>query len=625
MCGIAGIASRAEVASSGPTVRRMVEALKHRGPDGSGVRDCGMCVLGNTRLAIVDLSERGRMPMCNEDGTVWITYNGECYNAPGLRTRLQSRGHQFKSTTDTEVVLHLYEEFGESCAAQLRGMFAFAIWDDREKRLLLVRDRLGIKPLYFSRENVGIAFASEIKALLASDRVSRDADPRGLRAFLQLGHIPPPGTAVKSISALRPGHLAVWKDGQFEERPYWHFPRPIKESSVAREETVEGLRGILQESSRLQLMSDVPIGLFLSGGVDSAVLGSLMRSVGANQLTALTIGFAESQFDESAASRETAQLLGIPHQVIRLDPASITESLDSAIWAMDEPTVDGLNAYWISRAAAEAGFKVALSGQGGDELFGGYESIDWFGRFNTVASRLRHVPPIAGRYIFDRHSLPFRWRKLSYLVGADDPFIAAQMAVRILFLEEDTRHLLNPSLEDRDGWDASHLIAAAASESKDDPILDRIAFLDFAAHLVPRLLRDGDAMSMAHSVEVRPIFLDHVVVEQVMSLPAAIRLQKKKLLLDATRSLSPPALYESLATRPKWTFTFPFSHWLGRDLRPAMDAALQSNGNSSKVLNSTEVQKVWRRYQAKPGAVGWSRVWSLFVLARWCQTMRVGI
>lgn len=626
MCGIAGIAASSGSADQVPAVMRMVAALAHRGPDDHDVRDFGACVLGNARLAIVDLSERGHMPMCNEDATVWITYNGECYNAPELRSLLQSRGHQFKSTTDTEVILHLYEESGESCAEQLRGMFAFAIWDARQKKLVLVRDRLGIKPLYMSQMNGRILFASEIKALLASDLISRNSDPAGLRAFLQLGHIPPPRTAIKNISAVAPGHFVVWKEGHAEERPYWTFPQRAKKVAVSPEQIREELREILVESCRLQLMSDVPVALFLSGGIDSAILGSLMLSVGPRQLTALTIGFAEPRFDESRASHETADLLGLPHQIIRMDPACVRGSLDNAIWAMDQPTVDGLNAYWISRAAADAGFKVALSGQGADELFGGYESIDWFRRFSAIAGSLRPVPRTAGRYLFDRPWLPFRWRKLSYLVGTDDPFVAAQMAVRVLFLEEDSRVLLNSLPEPADGDpEAASFITTAASESVGQPLLDRIASMDFAAHLLPRLLRDGDAMSMAHGLEVRPIFLDHVLIEYVLSLPASLRLQKKKLLMDATRDLGPPGLQPLLATRPKQTFTFPFRHWLGQDLRSTMEATFCSSKSSSSVLNAARAQDVWRKYVRNPDAVGWSRIWSLFVLARWCETMRVGI
>ena len=631
MCGIAGIVARAENPSLAPIAERMVQALFHRGPDDHDVRDFGSCVLGNTRLAIVDLSERGRMPMCNEDATIWITYNGECYNSAELRALLESRGHQFKSATDTEVIVHLYEEFGESCAERLRGMFAFAIWDEREKKLLLARDRLGIKPLYYAATtgllDGGILFASEIKAVLASGFVAAKVDPGAIRVFLQLGHIPPPWTAIREVKPLEPGHIGIWKDGHFKTRAYWRFPQPNKRSlSLSPQKVTAELREILVDSSRLQLMSDVPIALFLSGGVDSAVLGALMRSAGAERLTALTIGFTESEFDESQESQESAELLGIPHRVIRLSSDFIAKSLDNAVWAMDQPTMDGLNVYCISHAASQAGFKVTLSGQGGDELFGGYESVDWFERFTTVATWLGPLPSSAGRVVLDHESLPFRWRKLSYLVGADDPFVAAQMTVRLLFPDRDVRDLLNPELGSAKCQEAATYISEVASEAKGQDDLDRIAFVDLVAHLSARLLRDGDAMSMAQSLEVRPVLLDHVLVDYVMSLPASVRLrEKKKLLLDAARDLMPPGLSGALAARPKRTFTFPFARWLGKDWRSHMDAAFHSNGNASGLLNPVAVNKLWLKYLANPSAVGWSRIWSVFVLARWSETMRVGI
>lgn len=626
MCGIAGIADRNSDSRLAPLADRMVAALTHRGPDAHDSHDFGSCVLGNTRLAIVDLSERGRMPMRNEDGTVWITYNGECYNAAELRPVLQSRGHRFTSTTDTEVIVHLYEEFGEQCVEKLRGMFAFAIWDDRQKKLLLARDRLGIKPLYFSLSSDGILFASEIKALLASGAVDRKVDPAGICIFLQLGHIPPPWTAVQNVRPLEPGHFAVWRDGQFRTRRYWKLPQPGRGSTPPSAQiAAHSLGEMLVESSRLQLMSDVPIALFLSGGVDSAVLGSLMRAAGAENVTALTIGFREAQYDESAESRETARLLGVAHQVLELDPGRVAGSLDNVIWAMDQPTVDGLNAYWISRAASEAGFKVTLSGQGGDELFGGYDSIAWFSRFASVASWMRPFPSVAGRYLFDHDALPFRLRKLRYLVGSDDPFVAAQMAVRVLFPDRDTRELLVSVLPASGGCvEASSFIESAASDTKGCGVSDRVALLDFTAHLEPRLLRDGDAMSMAHSLEVRPVLLDHAIVEYVMSLPANVRFQNKKLLLDAVRSLMPAGLFEAITARPKRTFTFPFTRWLGEGLRPAMEGAFHPQRANESVLDSATVQKLWKRYVADPSSVGWSRIWSLFVLSRWCETMRVG-
>src|ERR1700677_3316925 len=393
MCGIAGVVGNEQDAQFAVLIERMTAALDHRGPDSHGIRDLGSCVLGNTRLAIVDLSERGQMPMCNEDSTVWITYNGECYNAAELRSSLAALGHQFRSTTDTEVIVHLYEEYGDRCVEKLEGMFAFAIWDVPRRKLLLARDRLGIKPLYYnySADSHRLLFASEVKGLLASQEIARKIDPSAIRAFLQLGHVPPPWTAIQGVKPLEPGHLGIWQDGNFKTNPYWRLPSSNGHRPDRPEQTAADLREILLRSSREQLMSDVPVALFLSSGTDSAVLGALMKSAGTTSLTALTIGFEEESFDESEQSQQTAQALGIPHRTVRLPASRMAESLDHALWAMDQPTVDGLNAYWISKAAAEAGFKVALSGQGGDELFGGYASHEWFERFSRVANWLKPV------------------------------------------------------------------------------------------------------------------------------------------------------------------------------------------------------------------------------------------
>jgi len=629
MCGIAGTVARQSDPLLAPAAERMARALNHRGPDSLGVQDLNSCALANTRLAIVDLSERGRQPMCNEDKTVWIAYNGECYNAEELRPGLIERGHRFRSSTDTEVILHLYEELEERCVEKLRGMFAFAIWDSRLRKLFLARDRLGIKPLYYTFSPEGIfLFASEIKALLASGFVPRKLDPGGVHMYLQLGHIPPPRSAIQGVRSLDPGHIAVWQNGDFETKSYWTLPLPLDgHSQNTARNPAATLRQILLESAKLQLMSDVPIGLFLSGGVDSAVLGALMRAAGAEQLAALTIGFEEKSFDESEPSRRTAEILGISHRVIPMSASQMGHSLDHAFWAMDQPTVDGLNAYWISRSAAEAGFKVALSGQGGDELFGGYESLAWFSRFSSVAGWLKPLPRSAGRGLFDHESFPFRWRKLSYLVGADDSFIAAQLAVRFLFLDNDLRELLAPALAPvNSSSEARDFIAGWAHRTLRQEPEERIAFLDFPAHLESRLLRDGDAMSMSHSLEVRPILLDHEIVEFVMRLPLSLRLRRKQLLLEAMREYLPEALRSDLLSRPKRTFTFPFSQWLAGNMHDAIEDTFRPERLATAgVLQPHGVGKLWRRYLAKPESVGWSRLWCIFVLARWCELMQVGL
>lgn len=614
----------------------MTAALLHRGPDSNGIEVVDNCVLANARLAILDLSERGRQPMSDADCGCWITYNGECYNAAALREWLISRGHVFRSGTDTEVVLHLYAELGDACVEKLRGMFAFAIWDSRQRRLLLARDRLGIKPLYYSLTPDRIVFGSEIKTVLASGLLARRIDAHAVRAFLQLGHIPPPYAPIADVQPLGPAHIATWKHGAFETRCYWDLtPQRATQASVAlatksaSEAIAETLSENLVNAMRLHLISDVPVALFLSGGVDSAALGVLAQRAGAQMLTALTIGFEDKTFDESESSRRTAELLGIPHSVLTLSAGEMLGGLDHAIWAMDAPTVDGLNTYWICRSAARAGFKVALTGQGGDELFGGYASFEWFDRFTRTAKLLRWLPRSAANAILDHGAFPFRWRKLCYLVGANDPFVAAELAVKIHFLERDLEALVNPDLartadSAATPSEASLHLCKWAARANGCALPEKIAYLDVHAHLEPRLLRDGDAMSMAHSLELRPVFLDHALMEFTFSLPASLRMQKKRLLLDAMRRLMPPASYKEIATRPKRTFSFPYDRWLTTELRPSMEAAFAlARLRTVGVLDPVAVKNVWTRFLAHPARVGWSRVWSLFVLQRWCEIMKV--
>lgn len=623
MCGIAGVATIHPNTGFRPAIERMAAAMKHRGPDSQGIEDLGSCLLANARLSIIDLNDRGRMPMSSPDGQTWITYNGESYNAAELRTELKGRGHVFRTTTDTEVVLHLYLEYGERFVEKLRGMFAFAIWDAPERKLVLGRDRLGIKPLYLYQADGHLLFASELKTLLASGVIPRRLDPAGLRAFLQLGHIPPPWSAVRGVTPFPLGHIGVWKAGVWRTEEYWslapHSPAPPANGLTT------DLAEVLVDATRNHLVSDVPILIFLSGGADSACLAALARAAGAQNLSAMTVGFREPEFDESPLTRRTAEALNVPLEAVTLEARRVEADLDHAIWALDQPTVDGLNSYWISKLGAEAGFRVALSGQGGDELFGGYDSIAWFERFNTVARLARPLPAVPVGRLLDRKALPFRWRKLSYLIGADDPFVAAQLAVKVLFLDRDVGELVARTFPSN-GHDAGareHLKYWSKQVEKED-LLERLAFMDIHTHLEPRLLRDLDAMSMAHSIEVRPVFLDHRVVEFLLPVPSSIRMQRKRLLLDAAKAFLPPALFADLQSRRKRTFTFPFQRWLSRDLRGVLKEAFSPERlRRTGVLEPAAVGHLWKRYEQSEGAVGWSRIWDLFVLERWCELMQV--
>jgi asparagine synthase (glutamine-hydrolysing) len=603
----------------------MADAMSHRGPDSHGVEMLGECLLVNVRLAILDLSERGRMPMSNADGSVWITYNGEVYNAAELRSGLEQRGYKFRSTTDTEVVLHLYEEYGEDCVKQLRGMFAFAIWDGRTHKLVLARDRMGIKPLYIARSGENLIFASEMKTLLASGLVERRLDPAGLRVYLQLGHVPPPWTIIRGITPLEPGHVATWQNGEWKERAYWSLEsRNGSCSPGVGDDLAKQLGEVLLEATREHLVSDVPIVLFLSGGADSACLGALAQRAGSGNLRAMTVGFAETEFDETGPARQTADALGLPINVVTLGLQQVADGIDHAIWAMDQPTVDGLNSYWISKLAADAGYKVALSGQGADELFGGYTSLAWFERFVNIGRWTSSLPAGPFSFLLDREHLPFRWRKMSYLFGGD-AFVASQLAVKVLFLESDLHRLLVPPLANGGRpSEAERHLSHWAEQVQGRGLLERLAYMDVEAHLQPRLLRDLDAMSMAHSIEVRPVFLDHRLIEFLLRVPASVRMQQKRLLLDAAKRFLPAKLLTDLETRPKRTFTFPLAQWISQGMRPMVEETFSASQLASTgILQAGAVETLWRRYAKLPTQVGWSRIWDLFVLVRWCEMMGV--
>ena len=634
MCGICGAIGIERIEQAEAITRRMMESIRHRGPDDDGLLVAPSVAFGMRRLSIIDLSG-GRQPVFNEAGDVAVVFNGEIYNYRQLRGTLEERGHVFRTHSDTEVIVHGYEEWGEDCLRELRGMFAFALWDARDSgtsgdaarhaKVFIARDRLGIKPLYFYHSGNQLIFASEIKALLASGLVPRQLDPAGLRAYLQLGHIPPPFTAIRGVTPLAPGHIGIWRDGTWRTCPYWTL-NPHASTPPPPEQLASSLAEVFVDAMRNHLVSDVPVLLFLSGGTDSACLAAAARKAGAQNLSAMTVGFGESEFDETELSRRTARALDIPLQVVTLNANRVAADLDHAIWALDQPSVDGLNSYWISKLAAEAGFKVALSGQGGDELFGGYESLAWFKRFTTVARWAHSLPATFFGRILDQKALPFRFRKLSYLIGADDPFVASQMAVKFLYLDSDVTDLLSPAFgKNGHHCEAHDHLAYWSKLIEKENLLERLAFMDIHTHLEPRLLRDLDATSMAHSIEVRPVFLDHRLVEFLLPVPSETRMHQKRLLLEAAKFFLPRNLLQDLETRRKRTFTFPFKRWITRDLHRTMQEAFSSERlGRMHVLEFGAVNEIWRRYERSEAAVGWSRIWSLFVLGRWCETMQVG-
>jgi asparagine synthase (glutamine-hydrolysing) len=449
-------------------------------------------------------------------------------------------------------------------------------------------------------------------------------NPQALSLYLQLGHVPPPWTMIDNVVPLPAGHVATWQDAAWNLQTYWSFDEDRHPRAKMATGVVEPLGNLLLDAMRAHLISDVPIVLFLSGGADSACLAALARSAGAENVTTMSIGFSEPEFDETEFSRQTASALGLPFKSAVLRPERVAAGVDACIDAMDEPTVDGLNSFWISKIASEEGFKVALSGQGGDELFGGYTSWKWFERFARIAAWSGRLPSGLSR-LFDRETWPYRWRKLAYLFGDRDAFLASQLAVKVLFLESDLGRLLRPPVaEPSRSATAREYLKNCASRLRGRDHYEMLKLMDICTHLQPRLLHDLDAMSMAHGLEVRPPFLDDRIVEFVLNIDRRVLARPKELLLQSVKRFMPADLFADLKSRAKRTFTFPFTTWLAHDLKLLVADTFSSRRlREGGILDSAAVGRLWDQFQRAPAAVGWSRIWSLFVLARWCEARNV--
>ncbi|MDR7523651.1 MAG: asparagine synthase (glutamine-hydrolyzing) [Armatimonadota bacterium] len=639
MCGIAGRYGPPPLAPE--PVWRMVDCLRHRGPDDRGVHSpAPTVVLGSTRLSILDLSSAGRQPMPNEDGRVWVTFNGEVYNFRALGADLERRGHVFRSQTDTEVVVHAYEEWGAGCVGRLRGMFAFAIADARETgpqgegtRLLLARDPLGIKPLYYAAVGGRLLFASEVRALLASGLVPTRLSTEGLAAYLLWGSVAEPLTLVDGVRSLPPGHrlTAQVNDGalRLEVQSYWHLPvAPAARDGMAdsaRDESVAALRRLLAETVGLHLVADVPVGVFLSGGVDSTCVAAL--AAGAHgAISTVTVAFPEeADRNEAALARETARRLGTRHHEVVLTGPEALQRIDEAVAALDQPSMDGINTYFVSWGARQAGLKVALSGLGGDELFGGYTTFAAVPRLEALAALARRAPVLAGWAARLTRALPAlspdARGKVADLLSAPDHLAHPYAVARALFPPRRMLALLNGAGPSVPVGPWADRLTDLATRTRGLGSFGRVSTLELGTYLVNTLLRDTDAMSMAHSLEVRVPFIDREVVEFVAALPDAWRAGRvgprrgpKALLLEALGDRLPAAVVRGR----KRTFTLPWERWLRGSLRGRVEEGIEAIPEPLRpLLDPAEVQVVWRDFLA--GRTGWSRPWALYVLNEWVR------
>lgn len=611
MCSISGILrlSKVESDSTEEVVARMNAAQRHRGPDDRGVWSRsfgdGEVSLGNTRLAIIDTSDAGHQPMLDSESGNCITYNGETYNFKDLSADIRLN---LLSKTDTEVVLRAYRKLGLACLDRLRGMFALAVWDDGKRELVLARDRFGIKPLYYYVSNDLLIFASELRALLATGLIPAKLSRAGLDSYLATGSVTAPLTMIEGVRQLLPGHyLQVMANAGDLKCTLAKFttdeqrsPRP-----KTRTEAVVQLRAELEESVRAHLVSDVPLGVFLSGGMDSSALVALMSQISSRRPKTFSVVFDETDLSEEQYSRSVARRFNTDHCEIRLNEEQLLEMLPDAIAALDQPSMDGINTYVVSKAVKDAGVTVALSGLGGDELFAGYPSFRRALKFASmpVGSRcvLRAAAAVGGS--FSRGSV--RREKFMQLVGSGGAPEEIYRISRQLFPTDYLRQNTNGCSTDA---------------------VNAISRLELEGYMANTLLRDTDAMSMAHSLEVRVPFVDVKVVDYVLALPGEWKLDQrnttvpKVLLADAVSDLLP----RDFLARKKMGFTLPFEKWMQGRLRPEIASVFQNAQQlAASGLGVENAKDLWRRFLQSPRAVGWSRPWSLFVLANWCQINRV--
>ncbi len=632
MCGICGITStELSPASLEESVARMCDAMVHRGPDDVGLWRFGETCIGVRRLSVIDTSSAAKQPMVSEDGRTCVALNGEIYNFKQLREQLEGRGHVFRAQSDTEVLLRLYEEEGEECTRLLRGMFAFVIVDTTRRVLLLTRDRLGVKPLYYAPITGGWAFASELGALVRSGVIRPELDLNSLDLSLSLGFVPGGRTMLRGVRALPPGHrMCITERGSSIKR-WWEMP-VAGTTQCAEKEIVPRLRDLLEESIELHKISDVPIGAFLSGGLDSSAITGLMSRQSDKPVRTYSVGFDDvpEGCDERKYARTTAQSFSTRHLEFVFKGSKVAGELPGIVRHMDQPSFDGINTYLVSQAAKQDGVTVALSGLGADELFGGYDSFrlipPWW-RLSAIWGKL----PLATRKILVAPASPMlrlspgmsleRIQKLGRLKWVDSP-IGLYGLARLLLWPEEKRVFYSPQLQvhfhernpDRD------IFAMLASLHRvGERPWSVLSELELQVYLGWRTLRDTDVMSMAHSLEVRVPFIDHHVVEFVCGLPPGWEKRwghPKKLLEASLRDVIPA----DISARRKQGFALPMAKWMKEDFREIIEDALSEESLRRRgIFSSKEVRRLYAHF--RKGKSDHTLVWFLTVLELWFREM----
>jgi asparagine synthase (glutamine-hydrolysing) len=621
MCGIAGIF---EYKRTSPIpeelVHKMNETIVHRGPDDEGIFVGPGIGFGFRRLSIIDLSG-GHQPISNEDGTIWVMLNGEIYNYLELRRELESKGHRFATHSDTESIVHLYEDLGAECFARLRGMFAIAIWDSRNRTLVLARDRVGKKPLFYAAHDERIVFGSELKVLLAANGFSRQIDSEALSDYFSLGYVPAPKTIYRGAKKVRPGHYLVASASKLEEKAYWDISfAKIENRSEA--EWAEMLRHQLCEATRIRLMSDVPLGAFLSGGIDSSAVVAMMTHLMKRPVTTCSIGFEEQEYNEADFAREVAQKFNSEHHEKIVRPSAL-DVMEKLVWHFDEPFADSssIPTYYVSQVAREH-VTVALGGDGGDENLAGYRRY----MLDYHENRLRqHVPAGIRRHVFGPLGewypalawAPRVFRgKATFQNLARSPLEGYFNSVSY-FRPGDKRHLFTGDFaRSLKGYDSIDVLREHYDKADTDDLLSKIQYVDIKTYLTDDILTKVDRASMAVSLEVRAPMLDHPFMESMARMPSSLKLRGrsgKYIFKKAMESLLPAGIID----RKKQGFAIPLDRWFRKELHDVMREVVY--GSSDGILDTKFLKKIWDEHQR--GRYDRSQqLWAVLMFKKWQQS-----
>ncbi|HSZ61489.1 MAG TPA: asparagine synthase (glutamine-hydrolyzing) [Terriglobales bacterium] len=617
MCGIAGVVSATRESNiTEALVHHMCEQIVYRGPDDEGLYIADGAGLGMRRLSIIDLAG-GHQPVFNEDRSAWIVYNGEVYNFPELRPELEKRGHRFYTKTDTEVIIHLYEEMGADCVTKLRGMFSLAIYDRTKRKLVLARDRLGKKPLHYALLKDKLYFASEIKSILAVAPELAEVNAQGLLEYLYYGYVPDPITAFTGIQKLPPGHLLEFENGEIKIRQYWDLPRYNTHRPKSEEECLEELESRLLEATRIRLISDVPLGAFLSGGTDSSTVVALMARASSGPVKTFSIGFTKDDFNEAQYARIVAQKFGTDHHEMILEP-NVVETVEHLTSSLEEPFGDSsmLPTYYVSQMARQH-VTVALSGDGGDELFAGYDRY----RIHSNRRFFEHIPEWARRFYRDQlfRLMPrfMSGRKFSYNVTLPwrERYVDGLSFVPAFerdgpLLSDDFRQVLRRS-DDPQNVMMRYFAQAPAS----DPVSE-LLYVDTKTYMVADILTKVDRMSMLNSLEVRVPMLDHEFVEWVTGLPPEWKLRgstQKYILRKLAERVGVPL--EAL-NRPKQGFALPLVHWMRNELKDVLMILLEPRTLQRGYFDADGIRKLMNDH-LYGGKVFTGRIWRLLMFELW--------